>query len=365
MGRRGVIARAMPQGDILGYAPPLCLHTGGGGQGRHCHRRKHCRRCWAERRVPRSSSRPSWRRAGAALSGRFVPLRCPGLARDGHRGQRAPPGCLHCTTPPSAASPVARPVPGHGGLQRVIGENRGVAPRDRGGRGSMPTTLRQVSTSAVGAFVSSRPCPPPRSGRHLPAPARRGARKAEESAACAALIRASAGANQPPDIVHPPRQRAGEGQPRRSATSRPRREEMRKRARRALGTQGGVAGPAPRPGRTRRRSCAEAVPSRAGGRAGVGRAGPGSGSGFVRHGPQTAPESVNAALTPYPLQRLAHGGKRPPRSRHGPRPARHAATPRPRGRETPRRCRGARFSGICGSCSCTVIVTGNPVRSVS
>jgi L-2,4-diaminobutyrate transaminase len=25
MGRRGVIARAMPQGDILGYAPPLCL----------------------------------------------------------------------------------------------------------------------------------------------------------------------------------------------------------------------------------------------------------------------------------------------------------------------------------------------------
>jgi L-2,4-diaminobutyrate transaminase len=25
MGRRGVIARAMPQGDILGYAPPLSL----------------------------------------------------------------------------------------------------------------------------------------------------------------------------------------------------------------------------------------------------------------------------------------------------------------------------------------------------
>jgi L-2,4-diaminobutyrate transaminase len=25
MGRRGVIARAMPQGDILGFAPPLCL----------------------------------------------------------------------------------------------------------------------------------------------------------------------------------------------------------------------------------------------------------------------------------------------------------------------------------------------------
>ncbi|MEQ8367287.1 MAG: aspartate aminotransferase family protein, partial [Roseicyclus sp.] len=25
MGRRGVIARAMPQGDIIGYAPPLCL----------------------------------------------------------------------------------------------------------------------------------------------------------------------------------------------------------------------------------------------------------------------------------------------------------------------------------------------------
>jgi len=25
MARRGVIARAMPQGDILGYAPPLCL----------------------------------------------------------------------------------------------------------------------------------------------------------------------------------------------------------------------------------------------------------------------------------------------------------------------------------------------------
>ena len=23
--RRGVIARAMPQGDILGFAPPLCL----------------------------------------------------------------------------------------------------------------------------------------------------------------------------------------------------------------------------------------------------------------------------------------------------------------------------------------------------
>jgi L-2,4-diaminobutyrate transaminase len=23
--KRGVIARAMPQGDILGYAPPLCL----------------------------------------------------------------------------------------------------------------------------------------------------------------------------------------------------------------------------------------------------------------------------------------------------------------------------------------------------
>jgi L-2,4-diaminobutyrate transaminase len=25
MGKRGVIARAMPQGDIIGYAPPLCL----------------------------------------------------------------------------------------------------------------------------------------------------------------------------------------------------------------------------------------------------------------------------------------------------------------------------------------------------
>jgi L-2,4-diaminobutyrate transaminase len=25
MARRGVIARAMPQGDIIGYAPPLCL----------------------------------------------------------------------------------------------------------------------------------------------------------------------------------------------------------------------------------------------------------------------------------------------------------------------------------------------------
>jgi L-2,4-diaminobutyrate transaminase len=25
--RRGVIARAMPQGDILGFAPPLCLTT--------------------------------------------------------------------------------------------------------------------------------------------------------------------------------------------------------------------------------------------------------------------------------------------------------------------------------------------------
>ena len=25
MMRRGVIARAMPQGDILGFAPPLCL----------------------------------------------------------------------------------------------------------------------------------------------------------------------------------------------------------------------------------------------------------------------------------------------------------------------------------------------------
>jgi L-2,4-diaminobutyrate transaminase len=25
MGSRGVIARAMPQGDIIGYAPPLCL----------------------------------------------------------------------------------------------------------------------------------------------------------------------------------------------------------------------------------------------------------------------------------------------------------------------------------------------------
>jgi len=27
MVRRGVIARAMPQGDILGFAPPLCLST--------------------------------------------------------------------------------------------------------------------------------------------------------------------------------------------------------------------------------------------------------------------------------------------------------------------------------------------------
>jgi len=25
LGRRGVIGRAMPQGDILGFAPPLCL----------------------------------------------------------------------------------------------------------------------------------------------------------------------------------------------------------------------------------------------------------------------------------------------------------------------------------------------------
>ena len=27
MARRGVIARAMPQGDIIGFAPPLCLTT--------------------------------------------------------------------------------------------------------------------------------------------------------------------------------------------------------------------------------------------------------------------------------------------------------------------------------------------------
>jgi L-2,4-diaminobutyrate transaminase len=26
--RRGVIARAMPQGDIIGFAPPLCLTVG-------------------------------------------------------------------------------------------------------------------------------------------------------------------------------------------------------------------------------------------------------------------------------------------------------------------------------------------------
>jgi L-2,4-diaminobutyrate transaminase len=26
--RRGVIGRAMPQGDILGFAPPLCLTKG-------------------------------------------------------------------------------------------------------------------------------------------------------------------------------------------------------------------------------------------------------------------------------------------------------------------------------------------------
>jgi L-2,4-diaminobutyrate transaminase len=25
MGKRGVIARAMPQGEIIGFAPPLCL----------------------------------------------------------------------------------------------------------------------------------------------------------------------------------------------------------------------------------------------------------------------------------------------------------------------------------------------------
>ncbi|MEL6317220.1 MAG: aspartate aminotransferase family protein, partial [Pseudomonadota bacterium] len=25
--RRGVIARAMPQGDIIGFAPPLCIST--------------------------------------------------------------------------------------------------------------------------------------------------------------------------------------------------------------------------------------------------------------------------------------------------------------------------------------------------
>jgi L-2,4-diaminobutyrate transaminase len=29
--KRGVIARAMPQGDILGFAPPLCLTTGEAG----------------------------------------------------------------------------------------------------------------------------------------------------------------------------------------------------------------------------------------------------------------------------------------------------------------------------------------------
>jgi L-2,4-diaminobutyrate transaminase len=45
-GRQGVIGRAMPQGDILGFAPPFCL-----GRTRHAHHR-------AAPRIPARGSRP-------------------------------------------------------------------------------------------------------------------------------------------------------------------------------------------------------------------------------------------------------------------------------------------------------------------
>ena len=45
---RGVIARAMPQGDILGFAPPLCLTRARGRHDRRKPSRRRCPRCSAE-----------------------------------------------------------------------------------------------------------------------------------------------------------------------------------------------------------------------------------------------------------------------------------------------------------------------------